>query len=50
MCESRRRIPPPTPLGQRFAGCCVFMCVLACVVDEDEAHLEACQALLEDSV
>jgi hypothetical protein len=27
-----------------------FCRLLACVVDEDEAHIEACQALLEDSV
>ena len=38
------RIPPPYPFGSKFCR------LLACVVDEDEAHLEACEALLEDSV
>ena len=43
MCESRKNTSP-YPFGSKFCR------LLACVVDEDEAHLEACQALLEDSV
>jgi hypothetical protein len=41
--ESRKNTSP-YPFGSKFCR------LLACVVDEDEAHLEACQALLEDSV
>jgi hypothetical protein len=43
VCESRKNTSP-YPFGSKFCR------LLACVVDEDEAHLEACQALLEDSV